>query len=105
MPRDSQQPSYGLKTFKGLGVVPVTKHLLQLGCFAHALYVMNLEKEQKEKEEAWKHLNLQKEGAPQRKQATQACCSKGRLADQAKRSSLKGKKQFSKIAWKLEKQF
>ena len=42
----------GLKAFKGLGVVPVTKQLLQLGCSAHALYVMHLEKEQKEKEEA-----------------------------------------------------
>ena len=91
----SQQPTDGLKTFKGLVVVPVTKHLLQLGCFAHALHVIHLEKE----------LNLQKEGALHRKQATQASCRKGRLADQAKQSSWKGNKQFSKIAWKLEKQF
>ena len=39
----------GLKAFEGPGVVPVTKQLLQLGCSAHALHVMHLEKEQKEK--------------------------------------------------------
>ena len=49
---DSEQPTDGLKAFKSLGVVPVTKQLLQLGYFAHALKVMHLEKEQKEKEEA-----------------------------------------------------
>ena len=48
----SQQPVDGLKAFEGPGVVPVTKQLLQLGCSAHALYVMHLEKEQKEKEVA-----------------------------------------------------
>ena len=45
----SQQPTDGLKAFKGFGVVPVTKQLLQLGCSAHTPYVMHLEKEQKEK--------------------------------------------------------
>ena len=48
----SHQPADGMKAFKGLGVVPVTKQLLQLGCSAHVLYVMQLEKEQKEKGEA-----------------------------------------------------
>ena len=48
----SQQPADGLKAFESPGVVLVTKQLLQLGCSAHALYVMHLEKEQKEKEEA-----------------------------------------------------
>ena len=47
-----QQPVDGLKAFEGPGVVPVTKQLLQLGCYAHALHVMHLEKEQKAKEEA-----------------------------------------------------
>ena len=48
----SQQPADGLKAFEGPGVVPVTKQLLQLGSSAHALYVIHLGKEQKEKEEA-----------------------------------------------------
>ena len=101
----SQQAVDGLKAFEGPGVVPVTKQLLQLGCSAHALYVMHLEKEPKEKEVALKQLNLQKEGALQRKQEIKARYRKGRRADRAKRSSWKGKKQFSKMAWKLEKQF
>ena len=76
----SQQPADGLKAFEGPGVVPVTKQLLQLSCSAHALYVMHLEKEQKDKEEAQRQLNLQKEGTLQRKQEIKACCRKGRLA-------------------------
>ena len=48
----SQQPADGLKVFEGPGVVPVTKQLLQLSCAAYALYVMHLEREQEEKEEA-----------------------------------------------------
>ena len=49
----SQQPADGLKAFEGPGVVPFTKQLLQLGYSAHALYGLHLEKEQKEKEEAY----------------------------------------------------
>ena len=75
----SQQPTDRLKAYKSLGVVPVTKQLLQLGCSAHALYVMHLEKEQKEKEEAQKQPNLQKWGVLQRKKEIKACYRKGRL--------------------------
>ena len=109
----SQQPADGLgttpgpsnaisrlKVFEGPGVVPVTKELVQLGCSAHTLYVMHLGKEQTEKEEAYKQLNLQKEGALQRKQEIKARHRKGRLGEQIKvvGGGWKGKKQFSKMA-------
>ena len=55
----------GLKAFKGPGSVPVTKQLLQLGRSAHAHYVLRLDKDKKEKEEAQKQLTLQKEQAAQ----------------------------------------
>ena len=55
----------GLKAFKGPGSVPVTKQLLQLGRSAHAHYVLHLDKDKKEKEEAQKQLTLQKEQAAQ----------------------------------------
>ena len=45
--------------------MPITKQLLQLGRSAHAHYVMRLEKERKEKEEAQKQLTLQREQALQ----------------------------------------
>ena len=55
----------GLKAFKGPGSVPITKQLLQLGRSAHAHYVMRLDKERKEKEEAQNQLILQREQALQ----------------------------------------
>ena len=55
----------GLKAFKGPGSVPVTKQPLQLGRSAHAHYVLRLDKDKKEKEEAQKQLTLQKEQAAQ----------------------------------------
>ena len=55
----------GLKAFKGPGSVPITKQLLQLGRSAHAHYVLRLDKDKKEKEEAQKQLTLQKEQAAQ----------------------------------------
>ena len=54
-----------LKAFKGPGSVPITKQLLQLGRSAHAHYVLRLDKDKKEKEEAQKQLTLQKEQAAQ----------------------------------------
>ena len=80
----------GLKAFEGPGVVPVTKQLLQLSCSAHALYVMHLEKDQNEKEEAKRQLNLQKERALQRKQEIKARYI--RLQSKAKR--LEGQETF-----------
>ena len=53
--------SDGLKAFKSPGSVPITKQLLQLRRSAHGHYAMHLEKERKEKEEAQKHLTLQRE--------------------------------------------
>ena len=44
----------GLKAFKGPGSVPITKQLLQLGRSAHAHYVLRVDKDKKEKEEAQK---------------------------------------------------
>ena len=88
----------GLKAFKGPGAVPVTKQLPQMGRSVYAHYVTCLEKERKEKEEAQKQLTLQKE------EALQMEAQKQRFA-KAKRNSWKGKKQLSKIAWKLEMQF
>ena len=55
----------GLKAFKGPGSVPITKQLLQMGRSAHAHYVLRLDKDKKEKEEAQKQLTLQKEQAAQ----------------------------------------
>lgn len=55
----------GLKAFKGPGSVPITKQLLQLGRSAHAHYVLHLDKDKKEKEEAQKQLTLQREQAAQ----------------------------------------
>ena len=55
----------GLKAFKGPGSVPITKQLLQMGRSAHAQYVLRLDKDKKEKEEAQKQLTLQKEQAAQ----------------------------------------
>ena len=52
-----------LKAFKGPRSVPITKQLLQLGRSAHAHYVLRLDKDKKEKEEAQKQLTLQKEQA------------------------------------------
>ena len=54
-----------LKAFKGPGFVPVTKQPFQLGRSAHAHYVLRLDKDKKEKEEAQKQLTLQKEQAAQ----------------------------------------
>ena len=51
----------GLKAFKGPGSVPITRQLLQLTCAAHVNYVMHLDKEQKEQEEAKKQHTLQRE--------------------------------------------
>lgn len=59
------QQSDGLKAFKGLGSVPITKQLLQLGRSARAYYAMHLEKEWKEKEEVQKQLTQQREQAIQ----------------------------------------
>ncbi|KAK2565467.1 hypothetical protein P5673_010532 [Acropora cervicornis] len=57
--------SDGLKAFKCPASVPITKQLLQLGRSAHAHYVMRLEKEQKDKQEAQKQLTLHREQALQ----------------------------------------
>lgn len=51
----------GLKAFKNHGSVPITRQLLQLGRSAHAHYVMCLDKERTEKEEAQNQLILQRE--------------------------------------------
>lgn len=61
----------GLQAFKGPGSVPITKQLLQLGRSAHAHYVLRLDKDKKEKEEAQKQLTLQKEQAAQMEAQTQ----------------------------------
>ena len=79
--------SDGLKTFKCPGSVPITKQLLQQGRSSHAHYAMRLEKEQKEKQEAQKQLALQMEAQKQN--------------SIKKRKSQKGKRELSKIAWKL----
>ena len=51
----------GLKTSRGPGSEPITRQLLHLGPSAHDHYTMCLDKERKEKEEAQKQLDLQKE--------------------------------------------
>ena len=88
----------GLKAFKVPGPVPVTKQLPQMGRSAHAHNVTRLEKEprssllcRKTKDYKWKRRN---KGLP-----------KKRKTCKAKRNSWKGKKQLSKIAWKLDMQF
>ena len=70
--------SDGLNAFKGLGSVPITKQLLQLGRSAHAHYAMRLEKERKEKQEAQNQLTLQRE------QALQMEAQKQRLSKEKK---------------------
>ena len=86
--------SDGLKTFKCPGSVPITKQLLQQGCSSHAHYAMRLEKEQKEKQEAQKQLALQMEAQKQNS-------IKKRKIYSVKRKRQKGKRELSKIAWKL----
>ena len=73
--------SDGLKAFKGPGSVLITKQLLQLGRSAHAHYVLRLDKDKKEKEEAQKQLTLQKE------QAAKMEAQKQQLAKEKKRKT------------------
>ena len=82
----------GLKAFKGPGSVPITKQLLQLGRSAHAHYVLRLDKDKKEKEEAQKQLALQKE------QAAQMEAQKQQLAKEKKDVNSKVRKARSSSA-------
>ena len=72
--------------------------------------MLRLEKERKGKEEAQKHLTPQKEEALKMVPRNKCLLKKGEKQKQreterkAKRNSCKGKKQFSKTTWKLEKQ-
>ena len=75
----------GLKAFKGPGSVPITKQLLQLGRSAHDHYVLRLDKDKKEKEEAQNQLTLQKE------QAAQMEAQKQQLAKEKKDLNSKAK--------------
>ena len=87
----------GLQASKGPGSVPVTKQLLQLGRSAHAHYVLRLDKDKKEKEEAQKQLTLQKEQAAQMEAQKQQLCQRKERPKQQRERVRKARSSSARV--------